>query len=153
MAGVTHRTVATEAGIPPASVTYHFATLDDLLVAALTSAVDAYVQQLRELATADGDPLRGLARLITDAAGAGRSRALAERELTLLAARRPALQSAARRWRQVVADLAGQLSTDPLAGDALVGVSDALCARVLLGDDTLSLDRIHAHLAHALRRS
>src|SRR5690606_3613489 len=35
VAGVTHRSVAREAGIPTASTTYHFATLDDLLIATL----------------------------------------------------------------------------------------------------------------------
>src|SRR5262249_41164346 len=35
VAGVTHRTVAAEASIPVASITYHYSTLDDLLVATL----------------------------------------------------------------------------------------------------------------------
>lgn len=35
VAGVTHRTVAREAGVPTASTTYHFASLDDLLLATL----------------------------------------------------------------------------------------------------------------------
>ena len=30
VAGVTHRTVATEAGVPTTSTTYHFTSLDDL---------------------------------------------------------------------------------------------------------------------------
>lgn len=151
VAGVTHRTVAAEAGVPPGSVTYHFATLEDLLIAALTSAVDDYAKQLDELSAAGNDPLQGLARLIAETNGAGRRRALAERELTLLAARRPALQNAAGRWRGLVADIAAQWSSDPMAGDALVGVSDAICARILLGDDTMTAEHIHEHLIHAVR--
>src|SRR3954467_8683342 len=37
VAGVTHRTVAAEAGVPTTSTTYHFSSLDDLLIAALIS--------------------------------------------------------------------------------------------------------------------
>jgi DNA-binding transcriptional regulator YbjK len=35
VAGVTHRTVAAEAGVPTTSTTYHFTSLDDLLTATL----------------------------------------------------------------------------------------------------------------------
>lgn len=151
VAGVTHRTVAADADVPASSVNYHFATLDDLLVAALSTAVDEYVQQLDDIVNADDDRLGGLAQLIADAGTSGRGRALAERELTLVASRRPALRPAAARWREVVADIASHYSDDPMAGDALIGVSDAICTRLLLGDATLTPARIRQHLAYALR--
>src|SRR5690606_3066250 len=69
-AGVTHRTVAREAGIPTSLSTYYFATLDDLLVAALTSVADVYTARIRRIADGPGDRLRGLAER---ACGPGRS--------------------------------------------------------------------------------
>jgi TetR/AcrR family transcriptional regulator, regulator of biofilm formation and stress response len=150
VAGVTHRTVAAEAGATPGSVNYHFATLDELLVAALTTAVDDYTDQLRAIRSEADDPLAALAQLIADAGGRGRARAIAERELTLLAARRPALQPAARRWRGLVMEIARELSDDPLAGDALTAASDGICTRILLGDDSFTTDQILLHLRRAV---
>ncbi|MGY2075579.1 MULTISPECIES: hypothetical protein [unclassified Blastococcus] len=44
--------------------------------------------------------------IIAESVGPGRERALAERQLSTLAARRPALRPVARRWRDRVAELA-----------------------------------------------
>ncbi|MEU5885152.1 TetR family transcriptional regulator [Spirillospora sp. NPDC047279] len=133
-AGVTHRTVAAEAGIPTSLSTYYFATLDDLLVAALTSVTDAYTARIRAIIDDGGDMLRGLAELIAESAGPGRDRALAERELSTLAARRPALRPIARRWRAHVAELARHCTDDARAAAALVAASDGLCAAILIDD-------------------
>jgi TetR/AcrR family transcriptional regulator, regulator of biofilm formation and stress response len=149
-AGVTHRTVAQEAGIPTSLTTYYFATLDDLLVAALTSVADAYTARIRHIIDNHDDKLRGLAELIAETAGPGRERALAERELSTLAARRPALRPIARRWRENVAELASTRTTDPDAVQALVAVSDGLCAAILLGDAEADPDHVHSVLRRAL---
>lgn len=150
VAGVTHRTVAAEAGITAGSVNYHFATLDDLLVAALTTAVDDYALQLQDIRSESADPLVALAQLIADAGGDGHARAIAERELTLLAARRPTLRPAAGRWRDLVAAIARELSDDPLAPDSLMAASDGLCTRILLGDDRFTTEAIAEHLRRAV---
>src|SRR6185437_7796871 len=42
IAGLSHRTVAAEADVPLGSTTYHFATLDDLLVAALRQVNEGF---------------------------------------------------------------------------------------------------------------
>lgn len=150
-AGVTHRSVAKEAGITTSLTLYYFATLDDLLVAALTSVTDEYTRRIRELIDADADPVVGLAELIAESAGAGRERALAERELSTLAARRPALRPAARRWRENVAELARTQTSSSDAVDAVVALSDGLCAAILLDDDpTPDPDHISAILRAAL---
>ncbi|GAA1905670.1 TetR family transcriptional regulator [Streptomyces sodiiphilus] len=149
-AGVTHRTVAKQAGITTSLSTYYFATLDDLLVAALTTVADTYTARIREIIDAPGDKLAGLARLIAESGGPGRDRALAERELATLAARRPALRPVARRWRENIAELAAALTTDPDAVAALVATSDGLCTALLLGNAPADPDRIHAVLRHAL---
>src|ERR1700741_333272 len=46
--GVTHRAVAAVADVPLGSTTYHFATLDDLLVVALHTAAERNIARLRE---------------------------------------------------------------------------------------------------------
>ncbi|WTW99676.1 TetR family transcriptional regulator [Streptomycetaceae bacterium NBC_01309] len=149
-AGLTHRTVAKEAGITTSLTLYYFATLDDLLVAALTSVTDTYTRRIRQLVDSADDPLDGLARLIAESAGPGRERALAERELSTLAARRPALRPAARGWRDNVAELARTQTDDPDAVEAFVALCDGLCTALLLDDRDADPDHIRAVLGKAL---
>ncbi|SFA76439.1 transcriptional regulator, TetR family [Amycolatopsis marina] len=150
-AGVTHRTVAKEAGIPASLTLYYFATLDDLLVAALTSITDAYTEHIRRIIDSEEDKLRGLAQLIAESDGPGRERALAERELSTLAARRPALRPAAWRWREHVAELARTQTDDPDAVEALIALADGLCAAILLGERQADEDHIRTLLGNVLR--
>lgn len=147
---MTHRAVAKEAQVPAGSVTYHFTTLDELLVAALTAAAQAYAQQLQEITDAGHDEIDGLARLIADAGGPGRKRALAERELTLMAARRPALRPMARHWREMVAEVARSHTDDATMIEIAVAAADGICARVLLDDEPMDIDRIAAVLRRSL---
>lgn len=144
--GVTHRAVAHEAGAPTSLITYHFATLDELLVAALTSVADTYSARIRGILEHDADPLRGLADLIVESGDSGRERALAERELSTLAARRPQLRAVARRWRLDVAELAATVTDDPDAVAAVVAVSDGLCTAALIDDATPDVEHVHAVL-------
>ncbi|GAA4674426.1 TetR family transcriptional regulator [Streptomyces chumphonensis] len=150
-AGVTHRTVAKEAGITTSLTLYYFATLDDLLVAALTSVTSEYTHRIRRLVETEDDPLDGLARLIAESAGPGRERALAERELSTLAARRPVLRPAARGWRDTVAELARTQTDEPDAVEAFVALCDGLCAAILLECHDADPDHIRAVLGRALR--
>ncbi|MFI6813407.1 TetR/AcrR family transcriptional regulator [Nonomuraea sp. NPDC050328] len=149
-AGVTHRTVAKQAGITTSLSTYYFATLDDLLVAALSSVADAYTARIHQIVAGPGDKLRGLAELIAESGGPGRARALAERELSTLAARRPALAPVARRWRENVAELAATLTDDLEAIAALVAASDGLCTAILIDNAPADSDYVHRILARAI---
>lgn len=149
-AGVTHRTVATQADITTSLTTYHFATLDDLLVAALASIADIYTARIRAIIDGSGDKLRELARLIVESDGPGRARCLAERELTTLAARRPALIPLANSWRRDVASLGATLTDDPAEIAALVAAADGLCTAVLLEESPPDLDIVHDVLRRAV---
>lgn len=149
-AGVTHRTVAKQAGITTSLSTYYFATLDDLLIAALSSVADVYTAKIRQIIDGDGDKLTGLAELIAETAGPGRERALAERELATLAARRPALRPVARRWRENIAELASTITDDPTAITGLVAASDGLCTAILLDNEVADPRRLRAVLQRAL---
>ena len=150
-AGVTHRTVAAEAGVTTSLTTYHFATLDDLLVAALTTVAEGYAADVDAILAANDDPLTGLAALLAASASeAGRGRALAERELVTLAARRAALRPLARHWRSTAARLFGRYTADPTAIAAGVAASDGLCAAILLSGEEPDVAQVRAVLAQAV---
>ena len=49
VAGVTHRSVAREAGVPTTASTYYFATLDDLLIATMLWAADELCDDMLQM--------------------------------------------------------------------------------------------------------
>jgi DNA-binding transcriptional regulator YbjK len=109
---VTHRAVAAEAGVPLASITYYFGSRDGLLDEALRHVAEEEMAALRALAQAPpadptpealADVLVGL--LARGVADGGRA-LVAEYELWLEAARRPALRPSARAWNDVYLDAA-----------------------------------------------
>ncbi|MCJ1680281.1 TetR family transcriptional regulator [Streptomyces sp. APSN-46.1] len=131
IAGLSHRSVAAEADVPLGSTTYHFKTLDDLLVAALRQANEAFVVTLP---AAPGEDLaESLARLLGELLAADRGRAELEYELYLAALRRPALRPVAAEWCEAVA-VALARWTDAVTARALVAVMDGICLQVLLTD-------------------
>ncbi|WP_137824806.1 TetR family transcriptional regulator [Brevibacterium sp. 2SA] len=145
-AGVTHRRVAREARVASSLPHYYFATLDDLLVAALTTVADAFSAMIRAVADGGGDPLRGLAEVLVDCATRTRTLGIAERELSTLASRRPALVPTARRWRDDVADIGRLLTDDPDRIEAFVAVADGVCTAILLGSMPADADRVQRAL-------
>ncbi|WP_435970742.1 TetR/AcrR family transcriptional regulator [Streptomyces sp. Qhu_M48] len=134
IAGLSHRTVAAEADVPLGSTTYHFASLDELLVAALRKANGDFERLLREnpsLSAPDSDLADALARLMGEWMSGDRARVELEYELYLAALRRPALRPVAAEWAEtVVAVLACR--TDPATARALVALVDGICLQSLL---------------------
>ncbi|MGE7390269.1 TetR/AcrR family transcriptional regulator [Streptomyces sp. NPDC004126] len=129
IAGLSHRSAAAEADVPLGSTTYHFKTLDDLLIAALRQANEAYAPVL---VFREGEDLAGaLARLLGEVLDADRGRAELEYELYLAALRRPALRPVAAEWCEAVTT-ALEDHTDPLTARALVAVMDGISLQVLL---------------------
>lgn len=134
VAGVSHRAVAAEAGVSLASTTYHFSSLDDLLVAALTWAADDLAAELHERVNEMGArPADELARLIEHCLVYRRGRTLAEYELYLLAARRPALREAAAAWLEPLTQIARNFTTDPQKASLLVAALDGILLQSLIG--------------------
>ncbi|MET9886774.1 TetR family transcriptional regulator [Streptomyces sp. NPDC006430] len=129
IAGLSHRSVAAEADVPLGSTTYHFKTLDDLLVAALRQANEGSLTV--PAATPGEDLAAGLARALGEFLSADRGRAQLEYELYLEALRRPALRPVAAEWtRQVCAALGDRV--DQATARALVAVMDGISLQVLL---------------------
>ncbi|MEU3664527.1 TetR family transcriptional regulator [Streptomyces sp. NPDC032940] len=132
IAGLSHRTVAAEADVPLGSTTYHFATLDDLLVAALRQANEGFAKALAAEA-ALSDPEADLADALAHVLGEwlGGDGVELEYELYLAALRRPALRPVAAEWAEGVSTLLAA-RTDPVTARALVAVLDGICLQVLL---------------------
>lgn len=136
IAGLSHRSAAAEADVPLGSTTYHFRTLDDLLVAALHQANEGFARAVEDsgtLADPDADLAQALARLLGEFLTADRGRARLEYELYLEALRRPALRPLAAQWCEAVAR-ALEVRTDPVTARALVAVVDGIGLQVLLTD-------------------
>ncbi|MEU9703408.1 TetR family transcriptional regulator [Streptomyces sp. NPDC047981] len=152
IAGLSHRTVAAEADVPLGSTTYHFASLDELLVAALRQANEGFGRQLREraaLPAMEADLAGTLARLMGEWVGGERTGVELEYELYLAALRRPALRPVAAEWTEAVT---GALSrhTDPVTARALVALMDGICLHVLLTDAEYDEEYARAMLARLL---
>ncbi|MGW3494947.1 TetR/AcrR family transcriptional regulator [Streptomyces sp. NPDC001020] len=136
IAGLSHRSVAAEADVPLGSTTYHFKTLDELLVAALRQANEGFA---KVLAASGGleDPRTDLAGELAGLMGqwlAGdRTGVELEYELYLAALRRPALRPVAAEWAEGLAALLSS-HTDPVTARALVALMDGICLQVLLTD-------------------
>ncbi|EGE45233.1 TetR family transcriptional regulator [Streptomyces sp. SID4928] len=151
IAGLSHRTVAAEADVPLGSTTYHFGSLDELLVAALRRYNDNFVRELRgsqALAGPTGasgptgptgpagpDGPAGLAEELTRLLGrwfAGERGAIElEYELYLAALRRPVLRPVAAEWTEEAIELLSR-RTDRETARALVALMDGVCLQVLL---------------------
>ncbi|MET8825998.1 TetR family transcriptional regulator [Streptomyces sp. NPDC004610] len=136
LAGLSHRTVAAEADVPLGSTTYHFATLDELLVAALRQCNESFgaLMAARGGLRAPGlDLAAELAALLGEWLAGDRTGVELEYELYLAALRRPALRPVAAEWADgVVAVLVRQV--DAVTARAVVALMDGLCLQVLLTD-------------------
>ncbi|WP_157246356.1 TetR/AcrR family transcriptional regulator [Nonomuraea typhae] len=136
VAGVSHRTVAKEAGQPYTAAAYYFKTIDDLLTAALTSCMEEDAERLRRLADEFTGPVEGLCDLaeLMCRVVAAPARLLAEFELYLLAARRPELRAATRHWLAAVERFGRRYTDDPVRLRVLAGTIDGVLMQALLTD-------------------
>ncbi|MFC8274980.1 TetR/AcrR family transcriptional regulator [Streptomyces sp. NPDC057271] len=150
--GLSHRTVAAEADVPLGSTTYHFASLDELLVAALRQANEGFGRRLREspaLADPDTDLAAALAGLMGEWIGGARTGVELEYELYLAALRRPALRPVAAEWTDAVTRALSR-RTDSTTARALVALMDGICLQVLLTDGTYDKEYAREMLARLL---
>ncbi|MFI5974380.1 TetR/AcrR family transcriptional regulator [Streptomyces sp. NPDC051452] len=134
LAGLSHRSVAAEADVPLGSTTYHFATLDDLLVAALCQTNEGFAGVLGAsgvLRDTAGDLATGLARVLGQWLGGDRPGVELEYELYLAALRRPALRPVAAQWTEETAERLAE-RVDPVTARALLALMDGICLQVLL---------------------
>ncbi|MGW1195713.1 TetR/AcrR family transcriptional regulator [Streptomyces sp. NPDC002536] len=135
--GLTHRAVAEVADVPLGATTYHFATKDDLIQAALQRAYDRYAAALEEW-TAQRPQLTAtqLTVLLTDALmgcfGSQRDQQVVQFELYLAALRRPALRPIADRYAETMTNLL-LAYVDPVTAHAATAAMTGLTLRGLAG--------------------
>jgi DNA-binding transcriptional regulator YbjK len=129
VAGVTHRAVAAEADVPKSAATYHFTSLDDLLVAALRSDTEHLVAALPD--PPDGSDIGWLAEELVTFVHQHRDQVVAGYELYLLAARRPALRPAVDLWLDVIGGLVRHHTDDPVRVRAVVAAIDGYTLQCL----------------------
>ncbi|MDQ0797022.1 TetR/AcrR family transcriptional regulator [Streptomyces sp. B1I3] len=134
IAGLSHRTVAAEADVPLGSTTYHFASLDELLVTALRRCNENFARTVHESACL-ADPAvptaEALTRLLEGWFAGGRGPMELEYELYLAALRRPALRAVAAEWADGLTEVIAS-RTDPATARALVALLDGISLQVLL---------------------
>lgn len=148
VAGVSHRIVSQEAGLPTSATTYYFASLADLLTAALTSVMEEDSERMRRLSQG-GDRRRDLAVLLAEVVK-DPGRLLAEYELFLLAARRPNLRKATDGWLRAVRAFAHRYTDDPVRARVVAGAIDGLLLHALLTEKKPDADEFEAVLVDLL---
>lgn len=134
LAGLSHRSAAAEADVPLGSTTYHFKSLDELMVAALRQASEGFAKAVAAHGALDGpggDLAADLARVLGYWLGGDRTGVELEYELYLAALRRPALRPVAAEWADELAESLTR-RTDRVTARALVALMDGICLQVLL---------------------
>ncbi|MFJ6659986.1 TetR/AcrR family transcriptional regulator [Streptomyces sp. NPDC091377] len=136
ISGLSHRTAAAEADVPLGSTTYHFKTLDELLVAALRQCNESFGALMATRAAGWGagtDLAAELATVLGRWLAGDRTGVELEYELYVGALRRPALRPVAAEWSDGVVELLTP-HTDRLTARAVVALMDGICLQVLLTD-------------------
>lgn len=134
--GLSHRSVAAEADVPLGSTTYHFASLDELLVDALRQTNAAFseaVFQGVDRVELRRDLAAELARTLGQWLAGDRGTNELEYELYLAALRKPALRPVAQEWVASVTEALAR-HVDPATADAVVALMDGISLQVLLTD-------------------
>jgi DNA-binding transcriptional regulator YbjK len=131
---VTHRAVAAAAGVPAASTSYYFRSMDELIDEALRTLAEREIERLRErrsaLGAAGASDLEATTAALSawieeQMTPAGRVAMLAQYQLQLEAARRPEAREILAAWKD---------GTDDLAETAMrsLGAADVETAAILL---------------------
>jgi TetR/AcrR family transcriptional regulator, regulator of biofilm formation and stress response len=160
---VTHRRVASVAGLPLASTTYWFRSKEHLLTAALEHAAKRDIARLQSYLAGpvgDADPVDTAVGAILDPLDEGlqasRGSLVATYALLLEAARRPALRAVARGWTDAYLDALGRLlalagSGQPRAdAELLLSAADGLLIEQLASGSAADLAPRLRRLAVAL---
>lgn len=104
---ITHRAVAAKAGLPPATTTYYFTSIDELIAAALSRHIELWLRDLKSLTArpVEGDVSLADANGLIVTIFAARSTDMVGLQLSiyLAAARNPGLRSTAAEALEVLA--------------------------------------------------
>jgi len=101
VAGASHRRIASAAGVPLGSMTYHFAGIDELLHEAFTRFATTVSSRFEERMAAASDPASARAAvvaIILEDVARGNDELVLSHELYTLAAREPAYRALTTAW-------------------------------------------------------
>lgn len=134
VAGTTHRVIAAAADVPLGSVTYHFASLDELRTLAFTRHAEAmsvlYAAHFDAVATRD-DLVEAVVDLVHGGTGDHHD-ALVSSELYLAALRNPALRAVTEVWMRTSRAVLERF-VDPDTARGLDALTEGLTIHDLLG--------------------
>lgn len=133
---VTHRLVAAEAGVPLGSTTYHYATLDDLLAAAVRIAGQDSTDRVRAwdaTLPADADLASELADQARYVLTEDREQAVVDYALYVAAMHRPQMRAASLGWDKALEEIFSA-RCDPLTGRLLALAYNGMILQSLLLD-------------------
>ena len=151
VAGITHRAVATAADVPLGSVTYHFATLDDLVQHAFEAHVDTLASRFeaRLASCGDGDDLiETIASAITDDLASHPNELAVTYELYGDAVRRPEIRRLTQRWMERAEDALAE-HFDRTTARLVDVVVEGLMVHTSIAQQPMSKDDARALLAMA----
>ncbi len=146
---LTHRRIAAEAGVPLGSTTYHFADLDELVLAAVRRAVADGRERLRRWSDALGPDAdvgrvcRALAEMAVEHVTTAAARTVLDYELYVAGLRREHLRAESEAWIGLLrAALAEHL--DDGTARALTAAADGLVLQSLLASTPPTVDDVEA---------
>lgn len=140
-AAVTHRSVAAEAGVPLASATYYFETIDDLYVSALRRATAEQDELFASLG--EHDP-RAFADVLRTWAFDKRASSIAQFELMFLAMRRESLRADAEAWYAALENAIDPERLHPARTRVMSLAIDGLLLRMLWLGEPSTIEDIEA---------
>ncbi|MFB9324040.1 TetR/AcrR family transcriptional regulator [Cryptosporangium minutisporangium] len=150
VAGTTHREIARAADVPLGSMTYHFASLDEILAEAFTRHAEAIAAVFDQRLTAAFDRAAAIDAVITlvtdDLLGPSANLVLTV-ELYVAAARNPALRAVTQAWMQRSRDALEQ-HFDPTTARELDALIEGLVLHSALSTDPMT----PAQIRHAIER-
>jgi DNA-binding transcriptional regulator YbjK len=153
VAGATHRAIARAADVPLGSMTYHFASLDELHTAAFTRHVEEVAARFDERMRAAADRTEALEVLVGhltgDLLGSARDLVLTV-ELYVAAARRPALRAVTQDWMQR-SRRSLERHVDPVTARELDALVEGLVLHSALSTDPMDRDQMRAALLRFAR--
>lgn len=141
--GVTHRAIATEAGVPVSAATYYFANLDDLYVSALRRATAEQVALFAPLANGD---VRAYAESLHAWAFETRASAIAQYELMFAAMRRDSLRDDAALWYSTLGDSVSRHTPDARTARVVALAIDGLLLKMLWLREPSTVDAVEEAL-------
>lgn len=153
IAGLSHRAVAAEADVPLGSTTYHYKSLDELLVAALRLVNDAWLARFTAWAEAvhpDAELAEELAALVTSTLTEHRAQAELEYELYFAGLRHESVRPLAAECIDAMVAVLRRLVPDEERARAVIGLLDGTLLQLVLTGRTPDPDRLRVVFARLL---